>query len=109
MVNRRLTVSRSGTLNRLSANGMPKRFRPSNKKDLMTSDNGMPISTLQKLMGHSDIQTTAEYYIKSTDANEQRACEKLDEIMGRVKQTDNKLTLSGNFEGQEENRRNVSS
>ncbi len=33
------------------------------------------------LMGHSDIQTTSEFYLQSTDANEERACQSLDQIM----------------------------
>ncbi|MFC1782293.1 tyrosine-type recombinase/integrase [Planctomycetota bacterium] len=45
------------------------------------ADNGTPISTLKELMGHSDIQTTAEFYLQTTDANEQRACQVLDQIM----------------------------
>ena len=32
-------------------------------------------------MGHCDIQTTAEFYLQTCDANEQRACEVLDSIM----------------------------
>lgn len=45
------------------------------------ADNGTPISTLKSLMGHSDIQTTSKFYLQSTDANEERACQALDRIM----------------------------
>jgi integrase len=34
-----------------------------------------------KLCGHSDIKTTMDYYLKFSDANEQRAMEALDEMM----------------------------
>jgi len=51
------------------------------------ADNGTPISTLKSLMGHSDIQTTSKFYLQSTDANEERACEALDRIM-KVLETD---------------------
>jgi len=56
------------------------------------ADNGTPISTLKSLMGHSDIQTTSEFYLQSTDANEQRACQALDRIM-KVLETDTGMTL----------------
>jgi hypothetical protein len=42
-------------------------------------------------MGHSDIQTTSEFYLQSTDANEQRACQALDSIM-KVSESDAKMT-----------------
>ena len=56
------------------------------------ADNGTPISTLKSLMGHSDIQTTSKFYLQSTDANEERACQALDRIMA-VLETDTELTL----------------
>ena len=56
------------------------------------ADNGTPISTLKSLMGHSDIQTTSKFYLQSTDANEQRACQALDRIM-KVSVTDTGMTL----------------
>jgi len=56
------------------------------------ADNGTPISTLKSLMGHSDIQTTSKFYLQSTDANEQRACQALDRIM-EVSETDTGMTL----------------
>ena len=56
------------------------------------ADNGTPISTLKSLMGHSDIQTTSKFYLQSTDANEQRACQALDRIM-KVSETDTGMTL----------------
>ena len=40
-----------------------------------------PVHTHKKLMGHSSIQTTLEYYMKSTDANELKAVEALDRMM----------------------------
>jgi len=55
------------------------------------ADNGTPISTLKSLMGHSDIQTTSKFYLQSTDANEERACQALDRIMG-VLESDAKVT-----------------
>jgi integrase/recombinase XerD len=55
------------------------------------ADNGTPISTLKSLMGHSDIQTTSKFYLQSTDANEERACQALDRIMG-VLESDAKMT-----------------
>jgi len=54
--------------------------------------NGTPISTLKSLMGHSDIQTTSKFYLQSTDANEERACQALDRIM-EVLETDTEMTL----------------
>jgi len=56
------------------------------------ADNGTPISTLKSLMGHSDIQTTSKFYLQSTDANEERACQALDRIM-EVLETDTEMTL----------------
>ena len=43
---------------------------------------GTPAQTLKKLMGHSSIQTTMEFYLRSSDANEKRACEELERMMG---------------------------
>ena len=40
-----------------------------------------PVQTHKKLMGHSSIQTTLEYYMKSTDANEIKAVKALDRMM----------------------------
>ncbi len=48
------------------------------------ADHGTPISTLKKLMGHSSIRTTEEYYLRSTDANEMQAKRVLDELIGEV-------------------------
>lgn len=56
------------------------------------ADNGTPISTLKSLMGHSDIQTTSKFYLQSTDANEERACQALDRIM-EVLETDTEMAL----------------
>ncbi len=43
-------------------------------------------------MGHASIQTTEEFYLRSTDANEQRACQALDNLMG-MNTTDVKMTF----------------
>ena len=45
------------------------------------ADAGTPAPTLKKLMGHSSLRVTEEFYLRSSDANEQRACEALDRIM----------------------------
>ena len=42
---------------------------------------GTPVQTLKAMMGHSSIQTTMEYYLQSSDANEKKAVEQLDGIM----------------------------
>jgi len=44
------------------------------------ADHGTPIATLKKLMGHSSIRTTEEFYLRSTDANEERAREVMEEV-----------------------------
>ena len=46
------------------------------------ADAGTPAPTLKKLMGHASIRTTEEFYLRSTDANEERACQSLDKLMG---------------------------
>ena len=56
------------------------------------ADAGTPSPTLKKLMGHASIRTTEEYYLKSTDANEERACQSLDRIMSG-EQSDVKMTF----------------
>ena len=43
---------------------------------------GTPAQTLKKLMGHSSIQTTMEFYLRSSDANEKKVCEELERMMG---------------------------
>ncbi|MGH2272625.1 tyrosine-type recombinase/integrase [Anaerohalosphaeraceae bacterium U12dextr] len=43
---------------------------------------GTPIHTLKSLMGHSNIQTTMEYYIFSSDENKKKAVEGLNGILG---------------------------
>ena len=40
-----------------------------------------PAHTLKELMGHASIQTTTEFYLYSSDANEERAVAALDRIM----------------------------
>ncbi len=46
------------------------------------ADAGTPISTLKKLMGHSSIRTTEEYYLKSITANEERAGRVMEGVVG---------------------------
>ncbi|MBI9016306.1 MAG: site-specific integrase [Phycisphaerae bacterium] len=46
------------------------------------ADAGTPVHTLKDMMGHSDIKTTMSFYIKSTDANKQKAVEALERMMG---------------------------
>jgi integrase len=41
---------------------------------------GTPVHTLMKLMGHSNIATCQKYYLKSSDANEERAVKELEKI-----------------------------
>jgi integrase len=43
---------------------------------------GTPVHTLKELMGHSNIKTTMEYYIKSSDANKMKAVEGLEGLVG---------------------------
>jgi integrase len=57
------------------------------------ADNGTPIHTLMKLMGHSSIKTLEQFYIRSSDANETKACNVLDELLPA--KTKIKLTVSG--------------
>ena len=40
------------------------------------------ITQLKDMMGHSDIKTTMNFYIKSTDANKLKAVEALEQMMG---------------------------
>jgi len=42
----------------------------------------VPMHTLQKLGGWSDIKTCEEFYLRSSDANRERACEVLNELAG---------------------------
>ena len=44
----------------------------------------VPPHTLQKLLGHSDVKTSMDYYVGSSDANTERAVEALDRLMGEV-------------------------
>ena len=47
------------------------------------ADSGkVPMHTLQKLGGWSDIKTCEEFYLRSSDANRERACEVLNELAG---------------------------
>ena len=46
------------------------------------ADLGTPVHTLKELMGHSNIQTTMEFYLKSTDANKLKAVEGLEGMVG---------------------------
>ena len=43
-----------------------------------------PVQTLKKLMGHSSIQTTMEFYFQSSDANENKAVCELERMRGGV-------------------------
>lgn len=45
------------------------------------ADSGkVPMHTLQQLGGWSDIKTCEEFYLRSSDANRQRACEVLNDL-----------------------------
>ena len=44
------------------------------------ANKNIPSITLKKLMGHSNIKTTMEYYLKSSDENEKKAVEILDNL-----------------------------
>jgi integrase len=46
------------------------------------ADIGTPVHTLKDMMGHSDVKTTMNFYIKSTDANKLKAVEALERMMG---------------------------
>ena len=41
-----------------------------------------PVHTLKDLMGHSNIQTTMEYYLFSSDANKKKAVDGLEGMVG---------------------------
>jgi len=43
---------------------------------------GTPVHTLKELMGHSNIQTTMEYYLFSSDANKKKAVDVLEGLVG---------------------------
>ena len=77
--NRKLTVycKKAGivTADKLSAQCLRKSYG-TNLANL-----GTPVHTLKELMGHSNIQTTMEYYLKSMDANKKKAVEGLDGLM----------------------------
>ena len=60
------------TTDRLSVHCLRKSYG-TNLADLNT-----PVHTLKELMGHSNIETTMEFYIKSTDANKLKAVEGLE-------------------------------
>ncbi|UCE61495.1 MAG: site-specific integrase [Phycisphaerales bacterium] len=47
---------------------------------------GTPPKTLAKLMGHSDVSVTMEFYNRVTDANEREAARTMDQILGGKKQ-----------------------
>ena len=42
------------------------------------ADIGTPVHTLKELMGHSNVETSMEYYIKCSDANKMKAVEGLE-------------------------------
>jgi integrase len=64
------------TSDRLSVHGLRKAYG-TNLANLNT-----PVHTLKALMGHSNIQTTMEYYIFSSDENKKKAVEGLNGILG---------------------------
>jgi len=43
---------------------------------------GTPVHTLKELMGHSNIQTTMEYYLFSSDENKKKAVDVLEGLVG---------------------------
>ena len=55
---------------------------------------GTPVYILKDLMGHSHIETTMSYYIKSIDANKRKAIKGLDGLMGQAKQADDVVYFS---------------
>ena len=63
-------------MNRLSVHCLRKSYG-TNLADL-----GTPVHTLKELMGHSNIQTTMEYYLFSSDANKKKAVEGLEKLVG---------------------------
>jgi len=58
------------------------------------ADVGTPAPTLKRLMGHASIRTTEEFYLRSSDANELKACLAIDSMLSE-KTTDVKMTFSG--------------
>lgn len=64
------------TTDRLSVHGLRKAYG-TNLANL-----GTPIHTLKSLMGHSNVQTSMEYYIFSSDENKKKAVEGLNGILG---------------------------
>lgn len=49
------------------------------------ADAGTPPRTLAKLLGHSDVSTTMEFYNRVTDANERAALDTMDRLLGSKK------------------------
>ncbi|MBM4104112.1 MAG: site-specific integrase, partial [Planctomycetes bacterium] len=47
------------------------------------ADLGTPAHTLKSLMGHSSINTTMKYYIKTTDENKKKAVKGLEDLMNK--------------------------
>ena len=45
------------------------------------ADNGTPMHVLQKLMGHSDITTTREFYLRVGDASEREATDLMSRLL----------------------------
>lgn len=43
---------------------------------------GTPVHTLKELMGHSNIETTMDFYLHSSDANKKKAVEGLEGLAG---------------------------
>jgi len=48
----------------------------------LASSGKVPMKTLQELGGWSDMKTCEEFYLRSSDANRQRACDVLNELAG---------------------------
>lgn len=46
------------------------------------AENGVSPKTLIKMGGWSDIETVQNFYLKNSDANEKKAVEVLDRLMG---------------------------
>jgi len=59
------------------------------------ADHGTPISTLMHLLGHSSVRVTGQYYIRSTDANEERACQILDNMFDKKNNIDTDSIVKG--------------
>ena len=59
------------------------------------ADAGTPIHTLKKLMGHSSVRTLERFYIRSSDANEDRARGVLEQLFPSKLAHENKMEYHG--------------